>query len=181
MMDSDSGPDINRVIAHFDIDCFYCQCEELRDPSLVGKPVAITQKHIVVTCNYAARALGIGKLMNLQKAKNAVPEMILVSGEDITVSTRDCDRLPAMAAPFELTVSVDHLHRLQPYRKASRAILHFLEQWGEAEKGGMDEVSRRAAWTPGRPDYRPSAPSHSLTKSLSHRGTHAHSFRCKPH
>ena len=37
-----------RVIAHFDVDCFYCQVEELRDPRLASIPMAVTQKYLIV-------------------------------------------------------------------------------------------------------------------------------------
>ncbi len=37
-------PDSGRVILHFDADCFYCQCEELRDPSLQDKPLGELQQ-----------------------------------------------------------------------------------------------------------------------------------------
>ena len=51
---------LKRVIAYFDVDCFYAQCEQLRaGPRLAGKAVGVTQKFLVVTCNYAARAIGV--------------------------------------------------------------------------------------------------------------------------
>lgn len=42
-------PDSTRVILHFDIDAFYAQVEEMRDPSLREKPLGITQKFLVVS------------------------------------------------------------------------------------------------------------------------------------
>ena len=50
-------------------DCFYAQVEELRDPSLRTKPLGISQKYLVVTCNYPARQGGVTKLMNIEEAK----------------------------------------------------------------------------------------------------------------
>ena len=38
------------------------QVEEVLDPSLRGKPVGIKQKYLMVTCNYAARRLGVRKM-----------------------------------------------------------------------------------------------------------------------
>ena len=49
-----------RIICHFDIDCFYAQVEELRDPRLANRAMAVTQKYLIVTCNYPARAAGRG-------------------------------------------------------------------------------------------------------------------------
>ena len=54
---------LDSVVLHFDLDCFYAQVEELLDPSLANKPVAVTQKYLVVTCNYIARQSRVTKLM----------------------------------------------------------------------------------------------------------------------
>ena len=43
-----------RVVVHVDVDCFYAQAEEVRDPSLRSKPLGVTQKYLVVTCNYVS-------------------------------------------------------------------------------------------------------------------------------
>lgn len=37
---------------HVDVDSFYAQVEELRNPALRGRPVGVTQKYLVVTTNY---------------------------------------------------------------------------------------------------------------------------------
>lgn len=73
-----------RTIIHLDIDYFYAQVEELRDPSLRTKPLGVQQKNIVVTCNYNARAFGIKKLMLVAEAKRLCPHLVLVNGEDLT-------------------------------------------------------------------------------------------------
>ncbi|KAM7359638.1 DNA polymerase iota isoform 1-T2 [Cochliomyia hominivorax] len=73
-----------RTIIHLDMDYFYAQVEELRDPSLRAKPLGVQQKNIVVTCNYNARALGIKKLMLVAEAKRLCPDLVLVNGEDLT-------------------------------------------------------------------------------------------------
>ena len=41
------------------IDCF--TVEECRNPALRGKPLAVTQKYLVVTANYPAREAGVTK------------------------------------------------------------------------------------------------------------------------
>ena len=99
-----------RVVAHFDADCFYAQVEELRDPSLASRPVAVTQKYLVVTANYAARKAGVGKLMSVAEAKRLCPDAAFVCGEDLT-----------------------------PYRDFSKRIRHVLARFGACEKLGLDE------------------------------------------
>lgn len=44
----------------------------------------IQQKNIVVTCNYVARKYGVTKLMYIKDAKEKCPQLVLVSGEDLT-------------------------------------------------------------------------------------------------
>ena len=84
-----------RVVIHVDVDCFYAQVEILRDRSLdPQRPVAVFQKFLVVTCNYPARAAGVGKLMRVDVARTRCPELVLVSGED-----REPTRLEHPAAP----------------------------------------------------------------------------------
>ena len=99
-----------RVVAHFDADCFYAQVEELRDPSLASRPVAVTQKYLVVTANYAARKAGVGKLMSVAEAKRLCPDAAFICGEDLT-----------------------------PYRDFSKRIRHVLARFGACEKLGLDE------------------------------------------
>ena len=99
-----------RVIAHFDVDCFYCQVEELRDPRLASIPMAVTQKYLIVTANYPARAHGLGKLMSIAEAKRLCPSVELVRGEDLT-----------------------------PYRLHAKRVRAALERFGPCEKLGLDE------------------------------------------
>ena len=99
-----------RIVAHFDVDAFYSQVEELRDPRLVDRPMAVTQKYLIVTCNYPARSAGLKKLMSTQKAKALCPEVVLVSGEDLT-----------------------------PYRACAKKVRAALSRFGTCEKLGLDE------------------------------------------
>jgi nucleotidyltransferase/DNA polymerase involved in DNA repair len=99
-----------RIVAHFDVDAFYSQVEELRDPRLVDRPMAVTQKYLIVTCNYPARSAGLSKLMSTQKAKALCPEVVLVSGEDLT-----------------------------PYRACAKKVRAALSRFGTCEKLGLDE------------------------------------------
>lgn len=73
-----------RTIIHIDMDCFYAQVEEIRDPTLRSRPLGIQQKNLVVTCNYLAREFGVNKLMTVEEAQRLCPTLTLVNGEDLT-------------------------------------------------------------------------------------------------
>ena len=77
--------DHHRCIVHIDFDCFYCQVEAIRNPSLKGRPFGVYQKQVVVSSNYEARRLGVKKMSTRAEALKACPEMIMVNGEDLTV------------------------------------------------------------------------------------------------
>ncbi|XP_069819251.1 DNA polymerase iota isoform X2 [Dendropsophus ebraccatus] len=77
-------PAPRRVIVHLDMDCFYAQVEMIRNPELKEKPLGVQQKTFVITCNYVARNLGVKKCMSIRDAKERCPQLVLVSGEDLT-------------------------------------------------------------------------------------------------
>jgi DNA polymerase iota len=81
--EQDEGALTQRIILHADVDCFDCQCEVLDRKLDPDRPLAIGQKHIVVTCNYAARALGITKLMGRLEAQRRCPHLLIVEGSDL--------------------------------------------------------------------------------------------------
>lgn len=88
------------VIIHIDIDCFYAQVEEIRNPALRDKPVGIQQKNIVVTCNYVARSYGIKKLMLLTDAQRLCPHLVLVKGEDLTPYRQMSNKIHSVLLTF---------------------------------------------------------------------------------
>ncbi|KAI8923109.1 hypothetical protein BC831DRAFT_514518 [Entophlyctis helioformis] len=71
-----------RAIIQLDLDFFYAQVELVQDPSLRSRPVGIQQKHIIVTCNYVARAQGVHKLQLLTDALQACPHLVVIDGSD---------------------------------------------------------------------------------------------------
>jgi nucleotidyltransferase/DNA polymerase involved in DNA repair len=56
----------------------YAQTEELRNPELAGRPLGVTQKYLIVTCNYPARAAGVTKLMATAEGLKKCPGLVLV-------------------------------------------------------------------------------------------------------
>mmetsp|Transcript_12845 Transcript_12845/g.23256 ORF Transcript_12845/g.23256 Transcript_12845/m.23256 type:complete len:398 (-) Transcript_12845:1526-2719(-) len=74
---------LERTVLHLDVDCFYCQCHEIERPELQNIPFAVGQKHIIVTCNYPARAVGVSKLMLKTEAIKKCPNLIILDGSDL--------------------------------------------------------------------------------------------------
>lgn len=70
---------MSKVIVHIDLNAFFVRCEEIKNPSLEGKPVIIGRTGrggIVSTCSYKAREKGVKSGMPtyqaLLKCKNAI-------------------------------------------------------------------------------------------------------------
>ena len=69
-----------KVIAHIDLNAFFVRCEEIKDPSLENKCVAIGHDGrggIVSTCSYKAREYGVSSAMPMFKAKELCPHLII--------------------------------------------------------------------------------------------------------
>lgn len=68
-------------IIHVDLDAFYASCEELDNPSLRGKPLAVAGKSdraIITTANYKARTFGIHSAMPVFMARQLCENLIIV-------------------------------------------------------------------------------------------------------
>jgi DNA polymerase-4 len=67
--------DTTATILHADLDAFYASVEQLLDPSLRGKPIAV-----VLAASYEAKAFGINGGMSGRQARELCPQLIFVSG-----------------------------------------------------------------------------------------------------
>lgn len=71
-----------RVVFHIDFDYFYAQCEEIRNPHLKTKPVAVCvysdrggDSGAIATANYLARKYGVKSGMPIRFAKRRLEEV----------------------------------------------------------------------------------------------------------
>ncbi|KAK2066439.1 hypothetical protein P8C59_000262 [Phyllachora maydis] len=99
----------DRVILHFDYDCFYAQVVENQQPALRSLPLGIKQKSILATCNYVARRRGVKKLMVILEARNICPDLVLVEGEDLTPFRDVSKRLYALLRAYSWSRKVERL------------------------------------------------------------------------
>jgi len=75
----------NRLIAHFDLDCFFVAVERLKNPRLVGMPVMVAgdpgTRTVVSSASYEARRCGVRAGMPVSVARRLCPEVIRVRGD----------------------------------------------------------------------------------------------------
>ncbi|KAJ3674829.1 hypothetical protein LUZ60_005445 [Juncus effusus] len=111
-----------RVIAHVDMDCFYVQVEQRRNPELKGLPTAVVQYNSwkgggLIAVSYEARKFGIKRSMRGDEAKNVCPEINLV-------------QVPVARGKADLNL----------YRNAGSEVVAILSTKGKCERASIDEV-----------------------------------------
>jgi DNA polymerase IV len=67
------------TILHADLDAFYASVEQLLDPSLRGKPIAVGGG-VVLAASYEAKAFGVKGGMPGRRARELCPQLIFVGG-----------------------------------------------------------------------------------------------------
>jgi len=96
-----------------DLDAFFCSVEELKDPSLIGKPFAVggspTGRGVVSTCSYAARAFGVHSAMPAGQALRLCPQILLVHGHysEYSIYSQKVMDILHQISPLVEVVSID--------------------------------------------------------------------------
>ncbi|HBH05207.1 MAG TPA: DNA polymerase IV [Flavobacteriales bacterium] len=77
----------DRAIVHMDLDSFFVSVERLLNSELHGKPVLIggsSDRGVVASCSYEARAFGIHSAMPMKMARQLCPEAVIIRGNSMT-------------------------------------------------------------------------------------------------
>ncbi|KAL1328379.1 DNA polymerase eta [Arachis hypogaea] len=111
-----------RVIAHVDMDCFYVQVEQRKQPNLRGLPTAVIQYNsfkggALIAVSYEARNFGVKRSMRGDEAKDVCPQIHLVQ---VPVAHGKAD--------------------LNSYRNAGSEVVSILSKKGRCERASIDEV-----------------------------------------
>ncbi len=67
------------TILHADLDAFYASVEQMLNPELRGKPIAVGGG-VVLACSYEAKKFGVRGAMSGREARKLCPELIFVPG-----------------------------------------------------------------------------------------------------
>src|SRR5215204_5844730 len=67
------------TILHADLDAFYASVEQMLDPSLKGKPIAVGGG-VVLAASYEAKAFGVHGGMPGRRARTLCPDLVFVGG-----------------------------------------------------------------------------------------------------
>lgn len=107
--------ELQRHIAHFDLDAFFVSVEILKNPSLKGKPLIVGgdgQRGIVAACSYEARRFGIHSAMPSVQAKRLCPHAIFIKGShaDYSHFSRIVTGIISEAVPLFEKASIDEFY-----------------------------------------------------------------------
>jgi len=135
---------MNRCIVHLDLDTFFVSVERLMDSRLNGKPVIIagaSDRGVVASCSYEARAFGVHSAMPAKLAKQLCPQAVFVMGdmENYSKYSDQVTEIIKNQAPLVEKASIDEhyidITGMDRYIKNSMLWTHELRQTIIKESG----------------------------------------------
>lgn len=99
-------------VLHVDLDQFIAAVEVLRRPELIGKPVIVggrgdpTERAVVSTASYEARAFGVGSGMPLRIAARKVPDAVILPVDHEAYNEASAEVMATLRAQPGATVQV---------------------------------------------------------------------------
>lgn len=85
-----------RMILHIDMNAFFASVEQVANPALRGRPIAVVgsdHRTVITTSSYEARAFGVKTGMTVPEAKKLCRELILVVGDNRKYTTANARML----------------------------------------------------------------------------------------
>ena len=95
---------MRRLVLHLDIDAFLASVEQIVEPSLRGRPVAVGSG-VVASRSYEAKARGVTTAMPIHEARRRCPELIVRDG-DARLADRFRQRVATVLRQFAPLVQV---------------------------------------------------------------------------
>ena len=102
----------NPWVLHVDLDQFIAAVEVLRRPELAGKPIIVggrgdpTERAVVSTASYEARAFGVGSGMPLRLAARKVPDAVILPVDQEAYLAASHTVMATLRAQPDVTVQV---------------------------------------------------------------------------
>lgn len=105
----------SKSILHLDLDTFFVSVERLMDSRLVGLPILIggtSDRGVVASCSYEARAFGIHSGMPMRMAKDLCPEATIIRGNSSNYSklSQDVTEVIKEMVPVYEKSSIDEFY-----------------------------------------------------------------------
>lgn len=104
--------DTPRWVLHVDLDQFIAAVEVLRRPDLAGRPVIVggrgdpTERAVVSTASYEARAFGVGSGMPLRIAARKVPDAVILPVDHAAYTAASDEVMATLRAQPDAVVQV---------------------------------------------------------------------------
>ncbi|KAI9260793.1 hypothetical protein BY458DRAFT_258372 [Sporodiniella umbellata] len=124
----------SRCVLHIDLDCFYCQVEQVRLNVPSDIPAAVQQWHSLIAVNYPARKAGVQRHSTVDEALKICPNIRFLHVPTYAAGEKEPQY---RKKPDRETQKVS----LDPYRAASKKIFQiFHKHCDKLQKIGLDEA-----------------------------------------